>query len=176
VKNFNIKCQKAFTLQCGSEGCPKAWLRWTFSAVSASPKTRRELPRPQRCDSPRRARELLPRRQRPPPRWRPLTPTLPLPAGVAMARPPLPPPAGVCLHRAGGAGAPAPGETGTQPTAARPPSIPAGWCSGRRGMKVMCWRLPAGRGGRVPAAGVGWAAAAPGGLRGWWWRWGVCVR
>ncbi|XP_061199440.1 LOW QUALITY PROTEIN: transmembrane protein 263-like [Neopsephotus bourkii] len=56
-----------------------------------------------------------------------------------MALPPLGPPpalAAVCLHRAGGAGASAPGDTGTQPTAAaRPPSIPAGRCCGRRGMK-----------------------------------------
>ncbi|XP_056349599.1 transmembrane protein 263-like [Oenanthe melanoleuca] len=67
----------------------------------------------------------------------PLTPALPLPAGLPWRcpRPSLPPPAGVCLHRAGGAGAPAPGETGTHPPAARPPCIPVGRCSGRRGMK-----------------------------------------
>ncbi|XP_037249332.1 transmembrane protein 263-like isoform X1 [Falco rusticolus] len=49
-------------------------------------------------------------------------------------RPTLRPPAAVCLHRAGRAGAPAPGDSGTQP-AACPPSIPAGRRSGRRGMK-----------------------------------------
>lgn len=106
-------------------------------------------------------REDLPRRERPaaPPRWRPLTPALPLPAGVAMALPPprptLSPPAGVCLHRAGGAGALVPGETGTQPTAtaARPPSPPGG-CSGRRGMKVMLAAVTGARRG-VPAGG-GW--------------------
>lgn len=44
--------------------------------------------------------------------------------GAAPPRPSL----GVCLHRAGGAGAAAPGETGKEPatTAARPPSVAGG--------------------------------------------------
>ncbi|XP_057259991.1 transmembrane protein 263-like isoform X1 [Pezoporus wallicus] len=58
-----------------------------------------------------------------------------------MALPPLGPPpplAAVCLHRAGGPGASAPGGHGDAADGRPPalhPSIPAGRCSGRRGMK-----------------------------------------
>ncbi|XP_032845948.1 translation initiation factor IF-2-like isoform X2 [Tyto alba] len=56
--------------------------------------------------------------------------------GLLWRCPPGPTPAaGVCLHRAGGAGAPAPGQTGTQPPAALHPSPPGG-APGEGGMKV----------------------------------------
>lgn len=80
--------------------------------------------------------------------------------------PASPPPAGVCLHRAGGAGARAPGETGTQPTAtaARPPSPPGG-AAGEAAWR-WCWRLSPGLG--VPAGGgsAGPRPAAPGNCEG----------
>lgn len=108
----------------------------------------------------------------PPANMAPLTPALPLPAGLPWRCPPAQPPpaAGVCLHRAGGAGVPAPGETGTHPPAARPPSIPAGRCSGRRGMKVMLAAGPGAGGSAGPrrlrgAEGGGWAPAVTGGGR-----------
>lgn len=147
AKRFNIKRQEVFVPQRGWWGfSAKAARRPGFAEASGHLWISRSITekhhtssrgktRPRRSDAPPGETERG--AGCPPPAAPPAKMAAPDPRasssgrgchGAAPPRPTLPPPAGVCLHRAGGAGDPAPGETGTQPTAtaARPPSLPGG--------------------------------------------------